>query len=113
MKMRILFIAVCLSALTLPYFAHAADIVVQPAEVRLAGPNARQQLLVLARDGTQIVGDRTATAKFASSNPAVAKVDEAGNVTPFGDGDAVISAILEGKTATATVHVTKVKEPVA
>jgi hypothetical protein len=111
MKMRILFIAVCLSALTLPYFAHAADIVVQPAEVRLAGPNARQQLLVLARDGTQIVGDRTATAKFASSNPAVAKVDEAGVVTPISDGQADITAAVNGQTATAKVHVSKMKEP--
>jgi hypothetical protein len=104
---------ILLFAVSSPAISLAGDLVLLPAEVPLSGPHARQQLLVLARDSGRIVGDRTATAKFASSNPAVAKVDEAGNVTPFGDGDAVISAILEGKTATATVHVTKVKEPVA
>ncbi|HLW68022.1 MAG TPA: DUF1549 domain-containing protein, partial [Gemmataceae bacterium] len=111
MKKHILSIAIFFIATGFPSLTFAADIIVQPADVPLAGPHARQQLLVLARDGTQVIGDRTATAKFTSSNTAVAKIDEAGVVTPVADGDAVITATVNGQTATAKVHVSKMKEP--
>src|SRR5262245_44727594 len=95
-----------LVALLLPALALAADLALVPAEVPLAGPDARQQLLVLTRVGEQLVGDATARAKFATSNPAVASVDESGEVRAVGNGEAVISATANGTTATAKVRVT-------
>ncbi|HEV3144485.1 MAG TPA: Ig-like domain-containing protein, partial [Gemmataceae bacterium] len=108
---RIPSIAVLVAFLSFASSAAAGDIVVQPADIPLGGPHARQQLLVLAHDGGQVVGDRTAMAKFTSSNPAVAKVDEAGVVSPVADGDAVVTSSVNGQTATAKVHVSRMKEP--
>jgi hypothetical protein len=92
-------------------YASAAEIKVLPADISLTGPHARQQLLVLSEAGGQLVGDLTDKAKFASSNPAVASVDEAGLVRAAGDGDALITATSDGKQATAKVHVAEFKAP--
>src|SRR5262245_35175706 len=89
----------------------AADLQCLPAELTLTGPHASQRLLVLAEEGGKCIGDRTGQAKFASSNPAVAAVDESGTVRAVGDGEAVITATHVGKPATAKVQVTKTKEP--
>src|SRR5262245_56972513 len=91
----------------------AAELKVLPAEVPLSGPAAGQRLLVLTADNGRYVADRTAAAKFSSSNPAVAKVDEAGHVSAVGDGEAVVTVSCDGMTATATVRVSKSKEPFA
>ena len=56
-------------------------------------------------------GDRTAEAKFASSDPKVATVDETGLVHPVGDGEATISASIPGGSAAAKVHVARAKDP--
>jgi hypothetical protein len=90
---------------------NAAELKVLPAEVPLAGPHASQRLLVLTGDGSHVTGDRTAQTKFTSSNPAVATVDAAGVVRPVGDGEATVTATADGMTATATVKVSKFKEP--
>jgi hypothetical protein len=88
----------------------AAEPKLFPADIPLTGPHASQRLLVIAEDnGTS--ADRTATAKFASSNPAVASVSESGVVSAVGDGEAIITATLDGKPTTAKVKVTKTKEP--
>jgi hypothetical protein len=84
---------------------------VLPSEVELTGPHASQRLLVLSDAGGRMVGDLTERAKFASSNPAVASVDEDGEVRAVADGDALITATSGAKHATAAVHVRKVKEP--
>src|SRR5690242_14793299 len=60
-----------------------------------------------------MVGDLTEQARFSSSNPAVAAVDEGGVVRPVADGEAVITAAAGGGQATAKVRVRKVKEPFA
>ena len=44
-------------------------------------------------------------AEFATSDPAVATVDDAGVVHPVGDGEATITATIDGQSATATVTV--------
>src|SRR5262249_26302966 len=51
------------------------------------------------------VSDRSGQAKFTSSNPAVASVDETGEVRAVGDGDAIITAVANGQSATAKVRV--------
>src|SRR5690242_14329024 len=53
--------------------------------------------------------DWTRTAHWTSSNPAVAKVDQTGLVTPVGDGAATISASASSRSATAAVHVKNMK----
>jgi hypothetical protein len=89
----------------------AADLRLLPADVALTGPGASQRLLVVVQEGKHIVGDRTAKATFTSSNPAVAQVSAAGVVSAAGDGEAVITASIDGAQATAKVKVAKTKEP--
>src|SRR5205085_1817047 len=71
------------------------------------------RLIVLAESGGKFIGEHTGAAKFTSSNPAIAAVDESGQVQAAGDGEAVITARLDDKQVTATVKVTKAKEPFA
>ena len=84
--------------------AAAAEARVYPPEVAIAGPNRTQQLIVVNEENGRVVGDLTPKATFASSNPAVAKVDVAGLVTAAGPGEATITA-----TALAQPVIVKVK----
>ncbi|HTK75521.1 MAG TPA: hypothetical protein VL371_09705, partial [Gemmataceae bacterium] len=84
-----------------------------PPTVELSGPVATQSLLVVDADGHTVVGDRTSEAVFSSSNPAIAIVDAAGIVRAAGDGETVITATVNGKSAAARVVVARTKEPFA
>src|SRR6185312_1221312 len=53
----------------------------------------------------------TPQARFTSSHPAVATVDASGVVRAVGDGEATITAVVEGKQATVKVTARKTKEP--
>jgi len=90
--------------------AIAGDFVVFPAEVPLAGPQARQRLVVMERQNALLVGDRTDKASFTSSNPAVAVIED-GVVRPRADGTATITATVDGRQAATIVRVTKTNEP--
>jgi hypothetical protein len=90
--------------------ANGSELRITPGEVVLDGPQARQRLLVLAYEGSQVSADRTAAAKFRSSQPAVATVDAAGVVRAAGDGKAIITAAVDGREATAAVEVRGTKE---
>ena len=78
-----------------------------PAESRLAvGSNLR---LAAEMDPGARIGLR-----FESSDPAVAQVDEAGNVRGFSVGDVQITAVsANGLSASAVVHVLPVPERIA
>jgi hypothetical protein len=89
----------------------AAELKILPADVTLTGPQASQRVLVVAEENGITVFDRTPQAKFASSHPAVAKVDEGGVVRAAGDGEATITATVGGERATVKVTVLKTKEP--
>jgi hypothetical protein len=91
--------------------AAAPGLEVQPAEVALTGQHASQRLLVLATADGRVVGDRTTRARFTTSDPQVAVVDAAGTVKAAADGEATVTATLDGQQATAKVSVRKVKEP--
>jgi hypothetical protein len=91
--------------------AYAAQIALLPADIPLTGPHAGQRLLVFSQAEGQIIGDLTRGARFASSNAAVATVDETGLVRAAGDGEATITATADGQQATAKVQVTKFKAP--
>ncbi|HTU92589.1 MAG TPA: DUF1549 domain-containing protein, partial [Gemmataceae bacterium] len=91
--------------------ASAADLKILPAGVTLTGPHASQRLLVLAEENGQIVGEQTPQAKLTSSHPAVATVDATGVVRAAGDGEATITAAVDGKQTTVKVTVRKTKAP--
>jgi hypothetical protein len=91
----------------------ASEFKLCPAEVVLHGPHAAQRLIAVSETAGIIDGDRTPQAKFSSSNPAIAVVDEAGKVRAVGDGSTTITASDGKRQASATVHVRGSKEPFA
>jgi len=91
--------------------AFAADsLTILPQNVTLTGPEAMHHLLVEAA-----VGDRqedwTRNAHWTSSNPAVVTVDQTGLLKPVADGQAMITATAEGRTASRSVTVRNLKVP--
>jgi hypothetical protein len=91
--------------------ASAAEWKLLPSDVTLTGPHASQRLIFVSEEQGHAVADRTPDAKFTSSQPAVATVDERGVVRPVSDGEAVITATRGDRQATAKVKVTKAKAP--
>ena len=79
---------------------------VTPARADLDGPDAAQQLVVEGRDGRDLTG----TARFVSSDPAVATVDDSGQVVARGDGAASITVRHGGETASVPVRVRRYAE---
>ncbi len=88
----------------------AQTLTLLPKAVTLDGPESRHQLLAEAAVAEH-QEDWTRTAKWSSSNPAVVTVDQTGALKPVADGDAVIAAAAQGKTATAAVHVKNAQAP--
>jgi len=76
-----------------------------PAESALTGQHASQQLLVELLTNEHFTGDKTTAANFASSDPAVATVDDKGVVHPIGNGTATITATNDGQSATSQITV--------
>src|SRR6516165_4879825 len=74
-----------------------AEIKLLPGDIVLTGPHANQRLILVAQEDGFTMGDLTASAKFVSSAPSVAAVDEAGVVRAKADGSAVITASHDGK----------------
>jgi hypothetical protein len=91
--------------------ASAAELKLLPAEVTLTGPHASQRFVLVSEEQGHVAADRTSKAQFASSQPAVATVDDRGVVRPVADGEAVITATFGERQATAKVNVTKAKDP--
>ncbi len=84
-----------------------------PPKSALVGPHASQQLLLEQVANERFTGDETAAAKFTSSNPAVATVDDKGVVHPASDGDVTITAKIGDQTATAAIAVAGMKQETA
>ena len=90
---------------------HAAPALsILPAKLELATPESRHQLLAEALDGATHA-DWTRSAKWTSSNPAVASVSPSGFVTPVSDGAATITAEHNGIKAQVAVTVKNAKAP--
>lgn len=96
----------CLSALA----ASADSLVILPASAELSTPESRQQFIAQASLAAH-QEDWTRRARWTSSNPAVATVDPNGLVSPAGDGEAIITAAANGRTATARVTVKGSRAP--
>ncbi len=107
---RSLSIAVFLSLIRV---SGAAEFRVYPPQIVLTGPHASQRLLVVLAEGSEAIAERTAQAKFSSSNPAIATVAAEGTVRAVADGEATITAIVEGKPTIVPVKVSKSREPPA
>src|SRR6266699_669108 len=110
MKKLVLWIALILAAI-LPGTVTAGGLKLLPESITLTSPQSSQRLIVLIEEGGQYVGDRTGQATFTSSNPTVASVSEAGFIKTVDDGEAVITADLDGKQVSAKVRVEKTHEP--
>jgi hypothetical protein len=99
----------------LPIANRAADIApslqIVPNDMTLTGPKATQRLLLLEMTGEQATADRSAKAKWSSSNPEIVAVDGKGTVRAASDGEATITADLDGKETSVKVKVEKTKEP--
>lgn len=79
--------------------------------IRILSRDARQQLVVTAihDDGAQV--DVTRKADISVSADGVLKIDDTGLAFPVADGDIVVSASLEGHSATVKVVVTGFEHP--
>jgi hypothetical protein len=91
--------------------ACAADLTVLPPSATLSSAESRQRLIVQSTDGT-FQQDVSRQALWETSNPSVARVDEAGMIIPTGNGEAVITATVGGRKATAKVTVKGAAAPV-
>jgi len=84
----------------------AATIVVSPNALILRRTNTRQ-LTATARNSTgAVVSGRTV--RWASSNSAIASVDQNGTVTAMAPGQAVINAEIDQTVGSATIVVTEI-----
>src|SRR5262245_16628550 len=102
-----------LPLLLTPALAPAAGLTVHPAGVTLTGPHASQRLVVVAEDRGEATADRTASAKFTTSDPKVATVDASGVVRAAGDGQVTVSATVGPDTAKVLVTVRRAKQAAA
>lgn len=96
------FVATLLTALST--VAHA-ELVLLPETVTLSETGARHGLLVEQRDGDRLVGDVSASAAFVSDKPDIAYVDDKGFVQAVGDGEAIVTATVNGQSVSAKVVV--------
>jgi hypothetical protein len=83
---------------------------VQPETVTLAGPRARQQLIVTGRYADGSVRDLTALCEFGTSSPSV-RIDEGGWLAPLQDGKATVTVSAAGKRIEVPVEVREFKQP--
>jgi Protein of unknown function (DUF1549)/Protein of unknown function (DUF1553) len=79
-----------------------------PSEVRLAGPDAVQQLRI---ESSGVGLDRTAIATYESSDNTVATVDRAGLVRPSGNGSTQIIARADGNEIRIPIVVERFDNP--
>lgn len=91
--------------------AFAADsLTILPQTVTLTGPEATHHLLVEAAVADH-QEDWTRNARWTSSNPAIVTVDQTGQLKPLSDGQATITAAVEGRAAARVVTVRNAKAP--
>jgi hypothetical protein len=88
-----------------------AEFIVEPAIVKLRGPQAIYSLLVTGKaPGGQLV-DLTHDAKYQSSQPNIAKITSRGVIRSVADGKAEIVVEAAGKTARVQVDIQGTQQP--
>ncbi len=104
-------IVLCLFVGYLETAARAEDsLVLLPAEIKLSGPAASQQLLVEQSKDGRFVAQLTEEVVFQSSDSQVVTIEE-GEARPVGNGEATITARIGERTATAKVKVDAMERP--
>jgi len=84
---------------------------IYPNEILLHHQNAVHQIVVAETLPDQASSDVTGASEFQSSNPLVATVDNAGVVRAAGDGEAIVTATVNGQTVEIKVIVTGTRSP--
>ncbi len=92
-------------------FAIDTDVTLLPGEIELGYSGALHRLVLEQMIDSHGVADLTSGAKFRSSNPAVASVDEKGIVRAVADGEATITAEVNGQTTQSKVKVQGTTKP--
>ncbi len=103
----LLFAAVCASAAP----RTPVKLSLAPSDPLLFGRGARQMLLAIVRYADGSEEDVTGKARFRSEKPAVATVDENGQVTAESNGGAVLRATYGGLSASTTALVQRADAP--
>lgn len=88
-----------------------AEVIVDPPQVRLSGPNSVYTLLVHGKTADGRLVDLTTDARFQSLHPAIATVTSAGVVHGKRDGAAQINVEVQGRKRTITVEVKDAARP--
>ena len=103
---------VLLLSLVMPLAAQemAVVLIVDPAVVQLRGPQATYTLLVTGKTSDGRLFDLTHSAKYQSSQPAIAKVTSTGVIRGQADGKTEIIVEAAGKTAKVQVNVQGAKD---
>jgi len=78
---------------------------IEPASRILRGEGASQQLLVLGRYADGLERDLTATAKWTLSDSRLGSIDASSRLAALKDGNLVLTASLEGKSARAAFDI--------
>ena len=99
--------------LTLSFLPQPASLSLVPDSVVLTGPQASQRLLLLRNlPGQGSSADLTQGASFESSDPTIAKIDEAGVLRAVSDGTARIKATAaDGGSTSIQVRVEEAGSP--
>ncbi len=90
----------------------AESVILLPSECALSTPASRQPLIVQEIEHGEVGRQRVAGIVWSSSDPEVATVVD-GTVTPVHDGQATITAKVDGRSATAKVVVEGMSTPFA
>ncbi|MDQ6666541.1 MAG: DUF1553 domain-containing protein [Acidobacteriota bacterium] len=88
----------------------AGSLAILPQTVTLTGPEATHQLLVEAAVADH-QEDWTRNAHWTSSSPGVVTVDQTGLLKPIADGQATITATVEGGTTSRVITVRNTTVP--
>jgi hypothetical protein len=107
--MRFFLISLLILLPALPAFA--GELHLYPPEIAISGPNRGQQVLVVEEENSRVVKDHTAIASYTSSNEKVATVSKTGRITTVGNGEAIISAIVNGQKVAQTITVNGFDKP--
>jgi len=82
-----------------------------PQSVTLRGSLASQHFVVSGEYADGLSRDITSQAGFALSEKAKGEIDGSGKFVARGDGDVVLTAVVEGHSATASIHIENVNAP--
>ncbi len=83
----------------------AETLTLLPPETTLATPESRAHLILQRTRGEELAGQVATGIVWSSSDPAIATVDQAGLVTPHGNGSVSIEARVGASAARARVQV--------